>query len=328
MLKADLLKSDVIDEPYVKREMLKVFPQRLIEQYEDELLNHKLSREITATQITNEVVDTLGMTFLYRLYESTGASLALIAKAYLLLRDVIDLQKYWKMIENLDNRVPAQHQLSMMKSMISLMRKASRWIIKQYPEGYKIEDVLERFKTSLNHILMSLPQELNANALLQWQSKYDQLCKQQVPDQLAHLLASIDHMFGVLGLVEMTQANPDQLKPVLAIYYQLEETLELEDIYAALNKLKVENHWQVLARESFHDELDQYRRKLAFGILNHFDGMMDVKAFTQDWLSSNELLLQRWKKVLQDFLASETKDFSIFIVLIKELSGLADHVYG
>ena len=72
--------------------------------------NGRLKREIVATQIANDMVNNMGISFAERLMESTGASVGDVAKAYISARDVYQMEKFVVDLASLDYKVPAQIQ--------------------------------------------------------------------------------------------------------------------------------------------------------------------------------------------------------------------------
>ena len=120
VLKGDLIASDVPDDPYIQQHLERVFPSVLVERFYDEMYEHRLKREIVATQIANDLVDHMGVVFVRRLIDTTGASRAEIARAYIVARDSFNLDALWQQVEALDNQVPSQVQYRMMLDLMRL----------------------------------------------------------------------------------------------------------------------------------------------------------------------------------------------------------------
>src|SRR5213076_769982 len=106
----ELLDSDVPEDPYLSAEFEAYFPAPLPKRFGDRMRDHRLRREITATQVVNHVLHGGGTTFTFRLHEETGAPASDIARAYTVAREVFQMRPQWKEIEALDNRVPAETQ--------------------------------------------------------------------------------------------------------------------------------------------------------------------------------------------------------------------------
>ncbi|WP_339800232.1 NAD-glutamate dehydrogenase, partial [uncultured Marinobacter sp.] len=78
-LKQTLIDSELPDDPMLIAEMHKVFPGAMVQRFASELQGHQLRREIIATQVANDMVNHMGITFVDRLTNSTGADPASIA---------------------------------------------------------------------------------------------------------------------------------------------------------------------------------------------------------------------------------------------------------
>ncbi|HEX2741230.1 MAG TPA: NAD-glutamate dehydrogenase domain-containing protein, partial [Rubrobacter sp.] len=69
----DLLNSDAPEDPYLSRELERYFPTPSRERFREQIHEHRLHREITATHVTNSLVNRCGPSFGFRIGEETGA---------------------------------------------------------------------------------------------------------------------------------------------------------------------------------------------------------------------------------------------------------------
>ena len=69
----EMLASDLPDDPYLSRDLVRYFPTPLRERFAAEMAGHRLRREIVATRIANQMVNLSGISFDYRMTEETGA---------------------------------------------------------------------------------------------------------------------------------------------------------------------------------------------------------------------------------------------------------------
>ena len=65
----ELLKSDVPEDPYLSKELVRYFPEPLQKKYAKAMEHHRLKREIIATAVTNSTINRRGATFLMRMQE-------------------------------------------------------------------------------------------------------------------------------------------------------------------------------------------------------------------------------------------------------------------
>src|SRR5690606_16519684 len=77
-----MLDSDVPEDPYLSKELVRYFPTALQERLAQDMRYRRLRREIIATAVTHATDNRMGATFLLRMQEVTGQSAAQIAKAF------------------------------------------------------------------------------------------------------------------------------------------------------------------------------------------------------------------------------------------------------
>ncbi|MEZ5915553.1 MAG: NAD-glutamate dehydrogenase, partial [Parvularculaceae bacterium] len=104
-----LLESDAPDDPSLDRELDLYFPEET-HKFKKAIAGHRLKREIIATRISNEIVDTCGAAFVNRLTEVSGASIPDIALSYEAARRILELRSYGAGVDALDNKAPAALQ--------------------------------------------------------------------------------------------------------------------------------------------------------------------------------------------------------------------------
>ncbi len=119
------------DEGFAK-EINTAFPATLQARFPVAIQQHRLSQEIIATQIANDLVNRMGITYADKMQSATGASYSQIAAAYLCVREIYDIEKQWQEIESLDGTVAASVQSQMYTDLINLIRRASHWFLRHH----------------------------------------------------------------------------------------------------------------------------------------------------------------------------------------------------
>lgn len=322
-LKQMLIGSSLPDEPGLSDEMDKVFPEALIKKYGKELHEHQLRREIIATQIANDMVNHMGITFVNRMVQSTGASVQGIALAWIIAREVYQLDKWWDKIEALDYKVPAHIQLELMGEFIRLIRRAVRWLLRNRRSELNIQSHLDRFANAIMTISTKLPDYLGEQSCDDWRRQYDQLTSQSVPEDLAAVAAGAPYLYSALGIIEAHEASGTPLKQVANLYYTLGERLELNWFARAIGDLTPSTHWEALARESFREDLDWQQRALTTGVLRWSGKSGDVTEAIDQWIEQHKSMVQRWQAMLVELRNTANPDYAMFSVALRDLLDLA-----
>ncbi|PCM45358.1 NAD-glutamate dehydrogenase [Marinobacter sp. ANT_B65] len=322
-LKQTLIDSSLPDDPMLAREMYKVFPRALTKRFSKELGEHQLRREIIATQVANDMINHMGITFVERLNQSTGADAASIALAWLIARDVFRIDNWWDKIEDLDFHIPAQLQMELMRDLMQLMRRSVRWLLRNRRAELSIQNHMERFADSVWAITAGLPEYLGEQARTDWEKRNEALVSIGLPAELASVVSGTGYLYSSLGIIEAQEATGMPLKTVANLYYELGDRLDLNWFATAIAGLKPASHWQALARESFREDLDWQQRALTTGVLNLAAKAEDVPVCVEEWLQRHDAMIERWKTMLLELKSVREPEYAMFSVALRELLDLA-----
>lgn len=325
-LKKALLDSRVPDDDYLAREMESAFPQQLSERFHDAMLQHRLKREIVATQIANDLVNNMGITFVQRLNEATGMSAANVAGAYVIVRDIFHLPHWFRQIEALDHKVPAELQLALMDELMRLGRRATRWFLRNRRSELDAARDVAHFGPRVAALGLKLDELLQGSTRDRWQERYKRYTEAGVPELLARMVAGTSHLYTLLPILEAADETGQVPAQVAATYFAVGGALELPWYLHLLTNLPVANNWQALARESFRDDLDSQQRSITVSVLQMENGPEAISERVDAWLSQRPVLMERWRSMLAELRGASGTDYAIYAVASRELQGLAQSV--
>lgn len=322
-LKESLLKSLVPDDDYLAREMETAFPAILTEKFGDAMRRHRLKREIVSTQIANDLVNHMGITFVQRLKESTGMSAANVAGAYVIVRDLFRLPHWWAQIEALDYKVPAELQLQLMDELMRLGRRATRWFLRSRRNELDAARDVAHFAPRIEALVGRLDELLEGPAREQWLARYQSFVEAGTPEELARVVAGTSHLYTLLPIIEAADVTGKDTSEVATAYFAVGGALELSWYLQQITNLPVETNWQALAREAFRDDLDWQQRAITVSVLQMAEGPQEIEARVALWLDQHQRLVDRWKAMLVELRSATGTDYAMYAVANRELMDLA-----
>lgn len=323
ILKDELLESDLPDDEFVAGEIEKAFPRVLAERFRQQMGQHKLRREIIATQIASGLVDYMGITFVFRMKDAAGSGLPDIARSFIAAREIFGLEHWWKQIEALDLRVSSAEQLDMMRKLIRLMRRATRWFLRNHRCGLDVLATVQRFQSGVKTIAQNLPAVLPASRRELWETQHDHLVAEGVPSALATFIAGVDSLLPVLGIIQAAEKTGKPVTEVADVYFAIGSQLDLYWFGEQINALPIENHWQALAREAYRDDLDWQQRTLTVGVLQMETEAGSLDERIQIWADRHQDMIRRWNLMLAELHSADAREFSMYGVALRELMDLA-----
>jgi glutamate dehydrogenase len=313
-LYGELLDSDVPEDPHLSAELERYFPQPLPERFGAHMAEHRLRREIIATQVINNMEHGGGITFAFRLQEESGAPASEIARAYAAARDVFDMRGQWHDIEALDNRVDAETQLDLLLEGRRLVERGSRWLLAHRNRPLDIGATVAFFEPGATGLFKSLPRLLGPSDVEPLMVRADELEQAGVPPALAQRVASMPTMFATFDVVEVAAETELEVDRVAAVHFQLGERLELHWLRDRIQALPRDDRWRALARAALRDDLYSLHRGLTAAVLH--DGVS-----VDEWVARNPAA-ERCQQTLAEIRVGHVFDTTTLPVAVREVRNL------
>ncbi|MBH0001916.1 NAD-glutamate dehydrogenase [Pseudoalteromonas sp. SWYJZ12] len=320
VLKESLVSDEITENPYYRQLLVKSFPRPLREKFNDAMNNHPLRKEIIATKLANSIVNDMGLNFMVRMHEETGANEAEIAMCYSIASEIFEMRDTWSSISALDNKIPAAVQTEMLYQLRRTVRRTTRWFLRHRNKSQTIEQGIEFFAPTFKDLSDNLNTYMIEKENDRIVIEANKLIDAGVPADIAKRIVSLSSLFSVMDLAEVANNSGKSISMVSNTYFKLGARMGLHWFLEQITKQPVANHWQALARSSYREELDWQQRTLSEVVLNSFEGdESDVDSQIDEWMDSQDLLLQRWKQMLAEFKTSQSHDFAKFSVALREL---------
>lgn len=322
-LKLDILATGLPDDPHLARALRKAFPVRLAEHFDGPLAHHELRREIIATQLANELIDTAGITFVERLQQGTSAGVDEIVAAWVVARDVFDVERWWHAIEAMDHAVEARVQLEAFIDLQRLLRLATRWFIHNRPEARGVDTAIASRTALVARIQAMMGTHLRGEQLEAWRKRHEDLRRLGFPQELAVALAGSSMLIGALGIVDVALTRGLAVERVAQIAFALNERLDFYRFGKQITALPVDNRWQAMARESYLDELDWQLRAIVGTVVSRGCEDEDIDACIDRWESERVASVAHWRALIGQVRDARPQGYAMYAVAVRGLLALA-----
>ncbi len=316
----ELLHSDLPDDPVVAEDLVLYFPHALRERYAEAIQSHRLRREITATHVTNSMVNRVGPTFVTRLKMTTGLDAPEIARAYLQVRDAFELRPLWAAIEALDTVAPAEAQTQMILATKSLIEGAAGWLLKRKLRGRSV--TTETLRVATAALARHAEDVLPAGELSDWRKRQRRLEKARVPEALAARVASLEFLAAALDIADLAERSGRPVQEVGSTFYHLGSRFGFDALREAAEKLPTDTPWQREAKTGLVDELFRLQSRLAADVLASAGTGDTVRAAIEHWVEGRADRFRRAKERVFEIKAAGTVDLAMLSVVRTQLADL------
>ncbi|MFO7994379.1 MAG: NAD-glutamate dehydrogenase [Marinobacter sp.] len=327
-LKQALLTTSIVHDHRFVRALYSAFPSSLLEHFPEAIDSHPLRAEISATQIANDMVNRMGISWADKLRNATGAGYGRIAAAYLISLEIHDVETQWKAIEGLDGKIGSEVQAELFGDVIGLVTRSTSWLMHNCRSDLDPQSCVGHYQVPLAEVLASTESLEAVIPASRWQERYDRYCKQTVPEELAAYAASAESRYWLMDIVEIGRQQGQDLTSVARVYFSLGEGLNLTWLDRQMLGYRARGHWQVLATLHYRDELDHQLRNLTASVLSKAPegegGKASPEQMLEAWRGDKQALLVRWHRMLGDMQTASDVDCAVFAVAHSMLRELAD----
>ena len=314
-----LLASEVPEDDYLSGELIRYFPVPLQERFGELMPEHRLKREIVATQVTNSLVNRMGASFALRMYEDTGSSPAEVARAYTIAREVFDARSFWLNVEALDNKVNSDLQISAMVSMWKLLRHATRWLLNLKGRKLDIRLMVERLAPGLKALEKSIGATMTAEENEELKRQVQIYREGGFSRKLAEHTVMLERLFPTLDVVETAARRKTDVNRVARVFFGLGDVLDLKWLRKQVESLEVIGQWHAISRANLRDELFSAHNHLVERVL-HSGGRKKNPVVL--WMETNGETIKPVKDMLNHMKKSADMDYPTVSVAVRALEQL------
>ena len=116
----DILNSDLPEDKIMAENiLLSYFPKSLHDTFHDFILVHPLRREIIATVVTNNLINRVSVNFIGKMRYESNASVADIAKAYVVVAKAYKTEELFTLIEKKEGRISIEEQFALTRRLVA-----------------------------------------------------------------------------------------------------------------------------------------------------------------------------------------------------------------
>lgn len=321
-VKNEILNSSLPEESSMMQIIETAFPASIDKKYSKELNNHRLRREIIATQLSNQIINQMGITFIYRLQREMGSTVAEIARAHRVASQIFNTNELEQLILSLGLKAPLSMQYEMLYKIRELITIATRWFLNSDHLQENLAEVIYQFSSPIKALEKLIPTLMGGTTKQYSEQLTKQFLDLGLPIEKAERIAAYRTMYSALNIIEIALKNNFELTRTAKAYYAVGEHFNLLWFRDQIGSDSREGHWNVLSRLTIRDELDIAQRALTIAVLKVRKNEPDVTKLIEKWTSSNLRIYERWNNLLKQLHSTDNVDYPMIFIAMRELINL------
>ena len=317
LLREQVTASSLPDDPYLGADLAEYFPGPVVERFGPHVDRHPLRREIVATIATNDVINSMGITFVPRMVAETGASPDEVARAFLVAREASMARDRWDDVERLDGVVPGPVQAELMRGIDEMVEQLARWFLQHVPD-LDLRAEVERMAPAFTELV----DNMETAATSAWRAGRDErlegLLAQGVPERAARFGACVPDLVYAPDIIAVARESGRTIEEVAHAFFDVGERLYLDAIEDRMVQLPAETRWQRLAWGAQLEDLRLLRRQIVARVIDQSDGA-EIDSAIESYLLSRVDPYQRLARLFESSAAASADDSSLVTVMMHQI---------
>ncbi len=257
-----LLETELPSEPHLQHYLYEYFPHQVRGRYPEAIDGHRLKREITATVITNTLVDNLGLAFVHRAMRDNGASAIDVVRATLIALEVMDARPFFARMEEIGGKIGAEAQYAAMWEMVMAVEGVVSWMLFNNIGHGDFEHVVSSYREPLAELRAGLRGYLPPAELQRFDARVAELKDLGLDAVTATDIVALEYLPTGFGVIEVARNTGTPQPKAATRFFELGERLALGWLRDELSGLSTSGPWAKVALTDLVMDLRDVQQRL------------------------------------------------------------------
>ena len=317
-LKTALLKGTLPDDPVAESYLIGYFPAAAnLAAGQQNLAAHRLRREIIVSQLTNDLVDLMGATFVSRVTRDTGSSSERVVMAWLVASRLADHRALLSQMEEQRGAVDARITSRWLLGLARVLERTARWVLRNIEPEESPADVVGVRLEGLAVLRDAFAGCVAGEERELFEKRVGEIEGLGADEAFSKSLITLRFLDQLLEILEIaTRVGSDPVATARA-YYEVSDLLHVPWLRRTTFAAARAGQWEHRAAQLISDDLSRAHRKVVIEVVGA-DGGHERGLQERD--------VERFRGILDELRKDEqAAGLAALSVAVRELSVLADH---
>jgi len=316
-LKGELLNTDLPDQDVFASRLPRYFPSALRDRFGPAIRSHQLRREIVTTMLVNDLVDTAGISYDYRIAEDVGVSPVDAVRTYAATDAIFGVGQLWHSIRAAELPIAVSDEMTL--DTRRLIDRAGRWLLNYRPQPLAVGAEINRFAKKVAALTPRMSEWLRGDDKAIVEKEAGEFVAQGASEDLAYLVAAGLYRFSLLDIIDVADIEDRDPAEVADTYFALMDRLGTDGLLTAVSALPRSDRWHSLARLAIRDDIYSSLRSLCFEVLAVGEPDESAEEKIGEWEHISASRVERARRTLTEIYESGQTDLATLSVAARQI---------
>ncbi len=318
----DLIASNLPDNAYFTQDLVDYFPEKMQQDFPEEIHAHPLKREIIATIVSNDIVNRMGSSFYQRMRENTGMKGCDVARSYRITRDIFGLNDLWNQISALGKEVSVEAKNSLFLETRRLVERSTAWFLRNFSHPLDAGGLVEDYASGIAEVKKVLENVMSKALKDARDRRLEQYLALGIPKAMAKEVANLEALSSAADIVFVAKGGKLPIFVVADIYYELGTKLHLGWLRLAARQLMSKSYWDNLAIISMVETVFDQQRRLVAQVVESACSEDSCGGALEQWSGQRSKSLARFESFIQDLQKQESITQPMLTIALKRIESV------
>ncbi|MGO9184592.1 NAD-glutamate dehydrogenase [Mycobacterium sp.] len=316
-LKEEMLGTELPEQDVFASRLPLYFPTPLRKRFTPEIRAHQLRREIVTTMLINDLVDTAGISYAFRIAEDVGVRPVDAVRTYVATDAIFGAGDISRRIRAANLPVALSDRLTL--DTRRLIDRAGRWLLNYRPQPLAVGAEINRFAAKVKDLTPRMSEWLRGDDKAIVEMEAAEFASQGAPDDLAYLVAAGLYRFSLLDIIDVGDITEIDAAEVADTYFALMDRLGTDSLLTAVSELPRNDRWHSLARLAIRDDIYASLRSLCFDVLAVGEPDESGEEKIAEWEHLSASRVERARRTLLEIQETGEKDLATLSVAARQI---------
>lgn len=317
VLKEEMLSTELTEQDVFASRLPRYFPTPLRERFTPEIRTHQLRREIVTTMLINDMVDTAGISYAYRITQDVGVGSTDAVRTWVATDAIFGVDAIWRGIRAADIPVALSDRMTL--DTRRLIDRAGRWLLNYRPQPLAVGAEINRFAAKVKVLTPRMSEWLRGDDKAIVEQEAGAFAAQGAPEELAYQVAAGLYRFSLLDIIDIADITETETADVADTYFALMDRLGTDGLLTAISALPRNDRWHSLARLAIRDDIYSSLRSLCLDVLAVGEPDESGEEKIAEWEHISASRVERARRTLTEIYESGAKDLATLSVAARQI---------
>ena len=319
-LKDELLETDLPDQEVFASKLPRYFPSQLRDRCGSAIRSHQLRREIVTTMLVNDLVDTAGISYDYRITQDTGVGPVDAVRTYAATDAIFGIEQLWHSIRAASLPIAVSDEMTL--DTRRLIDRAGRWLLNYRPQPLAVGAEINRFARKVADLTPRMSEWLRGDDKAIVEKEAAEFVRQGASADLGYMVAAGLYRYSLLDIIDVADIEDREPAEVADTYFALMDRLGTDGLLTAISELPRADRWHSLARLAIRDDIYSSLRSLCFDVLAVGEPDETGEEKISEWEHTSASRVERARRTLSEIHESGQKDLATLSVAARQIRSM------